>query len=323
MLKTKVTELLGIQYPIVQGGMAWLGVAELVAAVSNAGGLGTIGSVTFPTPEDLRNEIHKTRKLTDKPFGVNITMLPAIRELPNDGFVQVVVEEGIPVVETAGRSPEHYIDVLKKANVKIMHKVGSVRHAHTAERIGCDAVIAVGLEGAGFPLMDDITLWNLIPRMADEVTIPVLAAGGTTDPRQLVAALALGAEAVYMGTRFMLTQESLAHPNIKQAFINATETDTVMIQRSINNQTRVLKNKPSEKVLEMEARGASLEELITVISGQLGRTALLDGDVDGGTLSCGQGVGLVQSVPTVGEVIESMVAGAEALIHEIGSRSRS
>jgi len=234
MLKTKVTELLGIQYPIVQGGMAWLGVAELVAAGSNAGGLGTIGSVTFPTPEELRNEIHKTRKLTDKPFGVNITMLPAIRELPNDGFVQVVVEEGIPVVETAGRSPEHYIDVLKKANVKIMHKVGSVRHARTAERIGCDAVIAVGLEGAGFPLMDDITLWNLIPRMADEVTIPVLAAGGTTDPPQLVAALALGAEAVYMGTRFMLTQESLAHPNIKQAFIKATETDTVMIQRSIN-----------------------------------------------------------------------------------------
>lgn len=323
MLKTKVTELLGIQYPIIQGGMAWLGVAELVAAVSNAGGLGIIGSVTFPTPEELRNEIHKTRKLTDKPFGVNITMLPAIRELPNDGFVQVVVEEGVPVVETAGRSPEHYIDVLKKANVKIMHKVGAVRHARTAERIGCDAVIAVGFEGAGYPLMDDITLWNLIPRMADEVTIPVLAAGGTTNHRQLVAALALGADAVYMGTRFMLTQESLAHPDIKKAFINATETDTVMIQRSIKNQTRVLKNKPSEKVLEMEARGASLEELITVISGQLGRNALLDGDINGGTLSCGQGVGLIQSAPTVREVIESMVAGAEALIQEIGSRSRS
>jgi nitronate monooxygenase len=322
MLKTRVTEMLGIQYPIIQGGMAWLGVAELVAAVSNAGGLGIIGSVTFPTPEELRNEIHKTRKLTDKPFGVNITMLPAIRELPNDGFVQVVVEEGVPVVETSGSNPEKYVDILKKANVKLMHKVGAVRHARTAERIGCDAVIAVGFEGAGHPLMDDITLWNLIPRMVDAVSIPVLAAGGTTDHRQLVAALALGAEAVFMGTRFMLTQESLAHPNIKQAFINATETDTVMIQRSIKNQTRVFKNKSSEQVLEMEARGASLEELITVISGQLGRNALIAGDINGGTLPCGQGVGLIQSAPTVGEVIESMVAGAEALIKEIGSRSR-
>ena len=323
MLKTRVTEMLGIQYPIVQGGMAWLGVARLVAAVSNAGGLGIIGSVSFPTPEELRKEIRETRKLTDRPFGVNITMLPAMRELPNDGFVQVAVEEGVAVIETSGSRPDKYVDTLKKAGIKLMHKVGSVRHARSAEGIGCDAVIAVGFEGAGHPLMDDITLWNLIPRMADAVSIPVLAAGGTSDARQLVAALALGAEAVFMGTRFMVTQESLAHPNIKQALIDAAETDTMMIQRSINNQTRVLKNRAAVQVAEMEARRATLEELITVISGQRGRNALMEGDVDGGTLTCGQGVGLIDSVPTVAEVMESLVKGAESLIRDIGARARA
>ena len=322
MLKTRITEMLGIQYPIIQGGMAWLGVAELVAAVSNAGGLGVIGSVSFATPEELRSEIRKTRELTDKPFGVNITMLPAVRELPNDGHVQVAVEEGVPVIETSGRRPDDYVDILKKANIKLIHKVGSVRHARSAERIGCDAVTAVGFEGAGFPLMDDITLWNLVPCMADAVAIPVIAAGGTTDPRQLVAALALGAEAVSMGTRFMVTKESLAHSNIKEALVNAVETDTLMIQRSIKNQTRVLKNEAAAQVLEMEGRGASLEELLTVISGQRGRNALMEGHVDYGTLTCGQGVGLIQSAPTVAEVIESMVKGAESLIREFGSRSR-
>lgn len=323
MLKTRVTKLLGIQHPIIQGGMAWLGTAELVAAVSNAGGLGIIGSVTFPTPEELRKEIRKTRKLTDKPFGVNITMLPAMRILPTDGYVQVVVEEGIPVVETSGSSPEKYMDTFKKANVKVMHKAGAVRHARTAERIGCDAVIALGFEAAGHPLMDDVTLWNLIPRMVDALTIPVIAAGGTSDPRQIVAALALGAEGVMMGTRFMVTRESVAHKNIKQALIKATEADTVMIQRSIKNQTRVYRNKAAEQVLEMEARGASLEELLTVISGERGRNAIFTGDIDGGTMTCGQGIGLIQSAPTVKEVIDSLVTGAEALLSKMGSRRRS
>lgn len=320
MLETRVTEMLGIQHPIIQGGMAWLGVAELVAAVSNAGGLGIIGSVTFQTPEELRNEIHKTRKLTDKSFGVNITMLPARWELPTDGYVRVVVEESIPIVETSGRSPEQYMNVLKKANVKVIHKVGSVRHARSAERIGCDAVAALGFEGAGYPLMDDVTLWNLIPRMVDAVTIPVIAAGGTAEARQIVAALALGAEAVIMGTRFMVTQESAAHPNIKQALIEAAETDTAMIQRSIGNQTRVFRNRAAKQVLEMEGQGVSLEELMTVISGERGRSALLTGDVHGGILTCGQGVGLIQSLPTVKEVIDSLVTGAEALLKTMGSR---
>lgn len=323
MLKTRLTELLGIEYPIIQGGMAWLGIAELVSAVSNAGGLGIIGSVTFPKPEELRNEIRKTRKLTDKPFGVNITMLPAMRILPTDGYVQVVVEERIPVVETSGASPEQYMDTFKKANIKVIHKVGVVRHARTAERIGCDAVFALGFEGAGHPMMDDITLWNLIPRMVDAVTIPVIAAGGISDPRQIVAALALGAEGVMMGTRFMVTRESVAHENIKQALINATEADTVIIQRSIENQTRVFRNKAAEQVVEMEARGASLEELMTVISGERGRNALMTGDVDGGATTCGQGVGLIHDAPTIKEVIDGLVTEAEALITKMGSRWHS
>jgi len=323
MLKTRVTEMLGIQYPIIQGGMAWLGVAELVAAVSNAGGLGIIGSVTFQTAEELRNEIRKTRKLTDKPFGVNITMLPAMRILPTDDYVRVVAEEGIPVVETSGSSPDQYMDVLKRANVKVIHKVGAVRHARTAERIGCDAVIALGFEAAGHPLMDDVTLWNLVPRMVDTVNIPVIAAGGISSPRQVVAALALGAEGVMMGTRFMVTRESLAHHNIKQALVDANETDTVMIQRSIRNQTRVFRNKAAEQVLEMESRGASLEELLTVIAGERGRNALMTGDVDGGTTTCGQGIGLIQSVPTVAQVIDSIVTGAEALLKAMSTRWHS
>jgi len=320
MIKTRITEMLGIRHPIIQGGMAWLGIAELVAAVSNAGGLGIIGSVTFPTPEELREEIRRTRKLTDKPFGVNITMLPAMRELPNEGYVQVVCEEGVPVVETSAGRPEKYIDTLKKAGVKIMHKVGTVRHARNAEKIGCDAVIAVGFEGAGHPMPDDITLWNLIPRMADAVKIPVIAAGGTTDGRQLMAALSLGAEAVILGTVFVATKESAAHPNFKQALVDANEYDTVMIQRTIENQTRVLKNKAAMQVVEMEARGASLEELLTVISGERGKKAMLDGEVDYGTMTVGQGVGLIKSIPTVKEVVDGLVDGAEALLKRINVR---
>lgn len=316
MLKTKVTEMLGIEYPIIQGGMAWLGLAELVAGVSNAGGLGIIGSVTFPTPEELREEIRKTKKLTQKPFGVNITLLPSMRQIPNDGFVQIVVEEKVSVVETSGGRPEKYIEILKRAGVKVMHKVGSVKHAKNAEKIGCDAVIAVGFEGAGHPLMDDVSLWNLIPRMADAVSIPVIAAGGTTDHRQLVAALALGAQAVLMGTVFVATKESIAHPDFKRVLLKATECDTVLIQRSIKNQTRVLRNRAAEEVLNLESRGATLEELMQWIGGQRGRQALLLGKIDEGTMTCGQGVGLIKSERTVKEVIIGMVKGAEALLNK-------
>ncbi|MBN1614016.1 MAG: nitronate monooxygenase [Deltaproteobacteria bacterium] len=318
-MKTKMTEMLGIEYPILQGGMGWLGLAELVAAVSNAGGLGVLGSVTHPDPEKLRQEIRKVKELTDKPFGVNITMLPALRELPNDGFVQVVCEEGVPVVETSAGRPEKYVEPLKNAGVKLIHKVGSVRHALNAQKIGCDAVEVVGFESGGFPLPDDVTLWNLIPRIVDAVDIPVSAAGGTTDYRQLTAALALGASSVTCGTLFMATQECIAHPNLKQRLLQATECDTVMIQRTINNQNRVFKNETALKILEMEARKASFEELIPLISGERGRKVYLEGDADYGTVPCGQGVGLIKDIPTAKEVIDRMVTGAEQLLKRLSS----
>lgn len=318
MLQTRITELLGIQYPIVMGGMAWIGTAEVAAEVSNAGGLGILGSVMYPTPERLREEIQKTRKLTDKPFGVNITLLPAMRELPNDGFVQVVCEERVPVVETTAGKPEKYVEILKKANVKIMHKVGSIKHAKNAEKLGVDAVIAVGFEGAGHPMMDDVSLWNLIPGMVDTLKIPVLAAGGSSDGRQLVAALALGASAIVVGTIFMASKESPAHPNFKQAMLNACECDTVLIQRSIQNQYRVFKNKTSLEVLELEARKATFEELIPLIKGERGRKALMDGDVEYGCMTLGQGVGLIKEVRAVKEIMNNYVTGAQDIIKRLG-----
>jgi nitronate monooxygenase len=235
----------------------------------------------------------------------------------------VVVEEGVPIVETTAGRPEKYVDILKRANVKVMHKVGSVRHARNAEKIGCDAVIAVGFEGGGHPLMDDVSLWNLVPRMVDAVAIPVIAAGGTTDYRQLVAALALGAEAVLMGTAFMASKESVAHPKFKQALIKATECDTVLIQRSIKNQTRVLRNRTAEEVLNMESRGTSLEELMPMIGGQRGKKALMLGEIDEGTMTCGQGVGLIKKELSVKEVIDGMVQGAETLLNRLNSLNRS
>jgi len=320
MFKTRVTEMFGIEHPIIMGGMGSIGLAGLVAAVSNAGGLGIIGSITFNTGEELRQEIKKTRTLTDKPFGVNITRLPAVHESPWQDFVDVIVEEKVPVVETSGSPPAPFIDRLKEANIKVIHKVGAVRHASHAERMGCDALFTLGFEGAGHPMMEDVTMLNLLPRMVNTVKIPVIACGGFADHRQFLAALAMGAEGVMMATRFMLTKESLAHNNIKQAMAGAKETDTMIIQRSIGTQTRVLRNKTAEEALAMEGRGASLEELLTVISGRLGRNAMLEGDVDGGTLACGQGVGLINEVLTVREVIDNIINGAAALLKDLCSR---
>ena len=313
MFKTKVTEMLGIEYPIIQGGMAWVGRAELVAAVSNTGGLGIIGSITFDSAEELRKEIHKTRRMTDKPFGVNITAYPAARPIPNDEFVEVVLEEGVPVVETSGRRPDQYMERFKKGNVKVIHKVGAVRHALSAQRIGCDAVLALGFEAAGHTLMDDVTLFNLVPRMVDSLTIPVIAAGGMADARSFVAALALGAEGIMMGTRFIATRECPAPQSIKEALVEARETDTVIILRSLANQDRVLNGKVAERVLEMERRGASLEELLTVIGGGTSKTAITQGDLSIGTMDCGQGVGLIHDIPTVKEVIDGIMDGAMAI----------
>jgi len=311
--------MLGIRYPVIQGGMAWIGTPEIVAAVSNAGGFGIIGSVMLPTPERLREEIQKARRLTDKPFGVNITLLPSMRELPNDGFVQVVCEEKIPAVETTGGNPEKYVSTLKQANVKILHKVGSIRHALNAERLGADAIIAVGFEGAGHPLMDDVSLWNLIPGMVDTLKIPVLAAGGSSDGRQLAAALALGAAGIVAGTIFMSSKESPAHPKFKQAMLNATECDTVLIQRSIQNQTRVIKNKAALEILDLESRKATFEELIPYIKGDRGRIVLMEGDVDNGCMTVGQGVGLIGEILSVQEIMDRFVDGYQNTVRRLGA----
>lgn len=317
-MKTRITELLGIKYPVIQGGMQWLSRAELAAAVSNAGGLGIITAATQAGKEELVGEIRKTRSLTDKPFGVNISMLPEIG--PRDKTVQyfeAVLEENVPVVETSGRSPEEFVPHLKKAGIKLIHKVPAVRFAQKAERVGADAVTVVGFECGGHPGMDDVTTLILAPKAAGSLSIPVIAGGGIADARGLVAALALGAEAVVMGTRFVATTECLAHQNIKEWIVGAREIDTVMIQRSIRNAARVMRNAAAEKVLEMEARGAGLEELLTVISGQVGRKALFNGDIQGGTFAVGQCVGLINEIKPIKDVIEEMVNGAEAILSRL------
>lgn len=317
-MKTRVTELLGIKYPIIQGGMQWLSRAEFAAAVSNAGGLGIITAATHPGKKELIEEIRKTRELTDKPFGVNISMLPEVG--PKDKtmeYVEAVIEEKVPVVETSGRSPEEFVPYLKKAGIKLLHKVPAVRYAKKAERIGADAVIIVGFECGGHPGMDDVTTMILTPKTVDSVSIPVIAGGGIADARGFVAALAMGAEGVVMGTRFVATTESLAHPKFKEWIVNAQETDTVIIQRSIRNAARVMRNAAAEKVLEMEARGASLEELLTVISGKVGRRALFEGDLEGGTFAIGQCIGLINEIKPVKDVIEEIVRGAEEILSRL------
>lgn len=314
MFKTRITEMLGIEYPIIQGGMQWLSRAELAAAVSEAGGLGLITAASFPDPEELRDEIRKARTLTQKPIGVNISMLPVLMDGDiTQRYVKVVVEEKIPVVETSGRNPEPLVPALKEGGVKIFHKVPAVRFARKAESVGADAVTIVGFECGGHPGMDDVTSMILIPRASENLDIPVIAGGGIADGRGLMAALALGADAVVMGTRFLATKECPAHANFKEWLVEAQETDTMMIERSIRNAVRVMRNETAEKVLEMESRGATLEELLVYISGKVGREAWLSGDLDGATIACGQNVGLIHEVKTVKEVIDDIVSSAREI----------
>ncbi|WP_347487804.1 nitronate monooxygenase [Desulfoscipio sp. XC116] len=314
-MKTRITNLLGVKYPIIQGGMQWLSKAELAAAVSNAGGLGIITALTQPTKQHLVAEIRRTRELTDKPFGVNISMLPDAE--PQDKtieYFEAVIEEQVPVLETSGRSPEQFIPYLKQAGIKLIHKVPAVRFAEKAEQLGADAVTIVGFECGGHPGMDDVTTMVLVPKTASRLSIPVIAGGGIADSRGLIAALALGAEAVVMGTRFVATTESLAHSNFKKWIVNARETDTVLIQRSIRNAARVMKNAAAIKVLEMEERSASLDELLTIISGQVGRQALHNGNIEMATLALGQCIGLIGEVKSVKDVIEEIMSGAKDIL---------
>ncbi|HEX9897216.1 MAG TPA: nitronate monooxygenase [Dehalococcoidales bacterium] len=315
MFETRITRLLGIKYPIIQGGMVYLSQAGLVAAVSNAGGLGILTSANINTKEAFRDELRKVKSLTDKPFGVNINLAPAQRPVDNTTYINILIEEGVRIVETSGRSPEALMKQLKQGGVKVIHKApGGVRFAQTAEQIGCDAVSVIGMECGGHPGPSDTGSIVLIRAAVEKIKIPVIAGGGFADAAGFVAALALGADGVLMGTRFMATRECPAHPKFKEWLVKATETDVIVTQRSIRAPARNLRNGPAEKVLEMESKGATLEELLKYTSGQNSQKVYFEGDLEAGLAECGQVVGLIHDVPTVKEVIDRIVHGAEGII---------
>ncbi|MHA1429844.1 MAG: NAD(P)H-dependent flavin oxidoreductase [Candidatus Freyarchaeota archaeon] len=321
MFKTRITELFGIEHPIIGGAMHLLSRAELVAAISNAGGLGILASTTFENLEDLRAEIQKTRELTKKPFGVNLNLFPAMRPRPIEKDIDLFIDEGVEIIESSGSSPEPYIARLKEAGIKIIHKVPGVRYARTAERIGCDAVTVVGFECGGHPGLDDVTSLILVPETVDAVSIPVCAGGGFCDSRSFLAALALGAEGVVMGTRFVATEECIAHPKIKEWIVNAKDNDTIIMGKAYRLASRLAKNKPALMAQEMEAKGASLEEVLPVISGAKGKEAWMEGDIDAGVLSMGMVVGRIDRILTVKEVINEIINGAKKILERLNQLS--
>ncbi len=315
-MKTRITELFGVEHPIIQGGLMWIATAELTSAVANAGAMGFMTALTHETPEGLREEIHKCRGMTDKPFGINLTFLPSLRQPDYAGYLQVCAEEGIEFIETAGRNPEPFMAHLKAAGMKVLHKCTSLRHAKKAQTIGCDAVSIDGFECGGHPGEDDVTSLVLLPATADALDIPIVASGGFGDGRGLVAALALGADGMNMGTRFVATQETPIHPAIKQAILDHDETDTALIMRTLRNTERVLDNETARKVLEIESTGsATIDDLIPYVSGRRGlQEVVRHGNVDGGTMAVGQVMGLIHDIPTVAELIERIMMEAEDLI---------
>ena len=315
-MKTRITELFGIRHPIIQGGMHYVGFAELAAAVSNAGGLGLITGLTQKTPELLAKEIRRCREMTDQPFGVNLTFLPTLASPPYPEYIAAIAEGGVRIVETAGRSPEAYMAALKKAGIKVIHKCTSVRHALKAEAIGCDAVSVDGFECGGHPGEDDLPNMILLPRAAEELKIPFVASGGMADARSLVAALALGAEGMNMGTRFVATQEAPVHQNVKDAIVAATELDTRLVMRGLRNTERVLTNPAVEQLIEIEkAKGADIkfEDIMDHVAGIYPRV-MVEGKMDAGAWSCGMVVGLIRDIPTVRELIDRIMAEADHLI---------
>ncbi|WP_036507200.1 NAD(P)H-dependent flavin oxidoreductase [Nocardia aobensis] len=315
MLRTRFTEMFGIEHPIVQGGMMHVGRAELVAAVANAGGLGFITALTQPTPDDLRREIERTRQLTDKPFGVNVTILPSINPPPYQEYVQAIIESGVKIVETAGSNPEPFLPYYKEAGIKVLHKCTSVRHALKAQKIGVDGVSIDGFECAGHPGEDDVPGLILIPAATKALEIPVIASGGFADARGLVAALALGADGINMGTRFLCTEESPVHRKVKEQIVAHTERDTQLIFRTMNNTARVAANEISRKVVEIEAAGGKFEDVRDLVAGARGRRVFDEGDLDAGIWSAGQVQGLIDDIPTCAELISRIVDEAEALIN--------
>jgi nitronate monooxygenase len=314
-LRTRFTDLVGIEHPIVQGGMMWVGRAELAAAVSNAGGLGLITALTQPTPDDLRREIDRCRAMTDKPFGVNLTILPSVSPPPYAEYRKAIIDSGITIVETAGYKPQEHVDDFKAHGIKVIHKCTAVRHALSAERMGVDAISIDGFECAGHPGEDDIPGLVLIPAAADKVKIPMIASGGFGDGRGLAAALALGAEGINMGTRFCATVEAPIHDNIKQLLVANDERATNLIFRHFRNTGRVAKNSVSDRVVELgEAPGAEFKDVQPLVSGAKGRLALETGDIDAGLIWAGQVQGLIHDIPTCEELITRIVRDAEAII---------
>ena len=314
-IKTRFTELFGVEHPIAQGGMQWVGKAELVAAVANAGALGFITALTQPTPEDLAKEIQRTRDLTDKPFGVNLTILPAIKPPPYAEYRAAIIESGIKMVETAGYKPQEHVDHFKQHGIKIIHKCTAVRHALSAERMGVDAISIDGFECAGHPGEDDIPGLILIPAAADKVKIPMLASGGFGDARGLVAALALGADGINMGTRFCVTKEAPIPEAFKQQMVANDERQTDLIFRTLHNTARVMRNQVSQQVVEIErAGGAKFEDVQALVAGTRGRDALANGDTDGGIWSAGMIQGLIHDIPSCKELVDRIISEAEDLI---------
>jgi NADH:quinone reductase (non-electrogenic) len=319
MLKTRFTEMFGIKHPIVQGGMQNVGKAELVAAVANAGALGFITALTQPTPERLAAEIKRTREMTDKPFGVNLTILPTINPVPYDEYRQAIIEGGVKIVETAGNNPQPHMPAFRAAGIKIIHKCTSVRHAVKAQGVGVDCVSIDGFECAGHPGEDDVPGLILIPAAADKITIPMLASGGFGDGRGLVAALALGADGINMGTRFMATKEAPIHQHVKEQIVANDERQTDLIFRTMHNTARVGRNAISQKVVEIEKEGmkrggAKFEEVRDLVAGTRGKGVLETGDIDAGIWSAGQVQGLIHDIPSCKELIERIVRDAEEII---------
>ena len=317
-MKTKITELFGIEHPIIQGGMHHVGFAELAAAVSNAGGLGTITGLTQGTPEKLANEIDKCKSMTAKPFAVNLTFLPSLTPPDYPGLVDVIVEKDVPIVETAGRNPAEYLPKLKDAGIKIIHKCTSVRHSLKAQSIGCDAVSVDGFECGGHPGEDDIPNFILLPRAADELEIPFVASGGMADGRSLIAAMALGAEGMNMGTRFIATEDAPVHQNVKEAIVNASELDTRLIMRSLTNTERVLNNSAVERLMEKEkALGENLTfaDIVDEVAGVYPKI-MHEGTMEAGAWSCGMVAGLVNDIPTVEELINRIMSEANNIIDQ-------
>jgi NADH:quinone reductase (non-electrogenic) len=314
-IKTRFTELVGIDYPIVLGGMMWVGRAELAAAVSNAGGLGILTALTQPTPQALREEIERCRRMTDRPFAVNLTILPSVSPPPYAQYRQAIIDSGIEIVETAGHNPKEHVAHFKEHGIKVIHKCTSVRHALSAERMGVDVISIDGFECAGHPGEDDVPGLVLIPAAADQVRIPLLASGGFGDGRGLAAALSLGAEGINMGTRFCATVEAPIHPRVKRLLVENDERATNVIFRSLRNTARVAKNSVSDKVVEILKRPeAKFEDVAHLVRGANGRTLLETGDLDAGLIWAGQVQGLIRDVPTVAELIDRIVREAADII---------